>query len=64
MAEFEKRVREVLLENGCHFHRRGKGSHDIWFSSITNEPVTVAKKIKSRHTANAILKRAGIKYKF
>lgn len=29
MAEYEKKVREILRENGCSFLRRGKGDHDI-----------------------------------
>jgi len=41
MAEYEKIVREVLKENGCHFERRGKGDHDIWYSPITKRYVTV-----------------------
>ncbi|GHU38397.1 hypothetical protein FACS1894172_21840 [Spirochaetia bacterium] len=36
----------------------------VWFSPITNVPITVATKIDSRHTANGILKRAGINYHF
>jgi len=64
MAEYEKRVRDLLKENGCFFQRHGKGDHDIWYSPITNLPVTVDSKIKSRHTANDILKRCGIKHKF
>lgn len=64
MAEYEKKVRKLLLENGCYLKRHGKGDHDTWFSPITNKPITVDGKIKSRHTANGILKRAGIKHKF
>ena len=64
MAEYEKKVREVLKDNNCFFKRRGKGDHDIWYSPITNHELTVDGKIKSRHTANGILKRAGIKFKF
>ncbi len=30
MAEYEKKVRSVLRENGCLFVRRGKGDHDIF----------------------------------
>ena len=29
MAEYEKKVREILSENGCKFLRHGKGDHDI-----------------------------------
>ena len=64
MAEYEKHVREIMRENGCSFVRHGKGDHDIWFSPITNRHVTVDSKIKSRFTANAILKQCGIDYRF
>lgn len=64
MAEFEKEVRRILKENNCSFVRRGKGDHDIWYSPITSRHVTVDTKIKSRHTANAILKQSGINFRF
>ena len=64
MAEYEKKVRKILLAHGCEFIQHGKGDHDKWYSPITELPITVDGKIKSRHTANAILKRAGIDYKF
>ncbi len=64
MAEYEKKVRDMLAENKCVFVRRGKGDHDIWYSPITMRHVTVDTKIKSRHTANAIMKQSGINYKF
>ena len=64
MAEYEKKVREILKEKGCSFVRRGKGDHDIWYSPITGVNVTVDGKIKSRHTANEIMKQCGIDYRF
>ena len=64
MAEYEKKVRALLAERGCAFHRHGRGDHDIWFSPLTQTYVTVDGKIKSRHTANAILQPAGIEYRF
>lgn len=64
MAEYEKKVRDILKINGCNFVRRGKGDHDIWYSPITNRHVTVDSKIKSRHTANAIMQQCGIKHHF
>lgn len=64
MAEYEKRVRDILTENSCTFCRRGKGNHDIWYSPLTCRHVTVDGKIKSRHTANAVLKQCGIDHKF
>jgi hypothetical protein len=60
MAEYEKKVRQILREHGCKFVRHGKGDHDIWYSPITDLPITVDGEIKSRHAANAIMKRAGI----
>ncbi len=64
MAEFEKKVREVLRANGCQFKRRGKGDHDIWYNPANERSVTVDSKIKSKHTANAIMKEIGIDYHF
>jgi hypothetical protein len=64
MAEYEKKVRKKLAEHGCTFQRHGKGDHDIWYSPITNLPITVDGEIKSRHTANGIMKRAGINHHF
>ncbi len=45
MAEYEKKVREVLLAHRCEFVRRGKGDHDIWISPITQSHDTVDTKI-------------------
>jgi len=64
MAEYEKKVRQELKKHGGYFVRRGKGDHDIWYSPLTGKNITVDGKIKSRHTANAIMKQAGINHKF
>jgi len=64
MAEYEKKVRKILTDNGCVFVRHGKGDHDIWYSPITGGNVTVDGKIKSRHMANAIMKESGIDFRF
>ena len=64
MAEYEKKVRDVLSEHGCRFDHHGKGDHDTWYSPITNRYFTVDGKIKSRHTANGIMKQAGIDHRF
>ncbi len=64
MAAFEKKVRKILKENSCKFIRHGKGDHDIWYSPISKRHFTVDGKIKSRHTANAIMKQSGIKHHF
>lgn len=64
MAEYEKKVRKILSEKGCVFVRHGKGDHDIWHSPISNRNFTVDGKIKSRFTANEIMKQAGIEFRF
>ncbi len=64
MPGYEHDVRRVLAENGCTFVRHGKGDHDVWWSPRTKRNVIVDGKIKSRHTANAIMKQAGIDFKF
>lgn len=60
MATFEKELIEILRGRGCTFVRAGKGDHQIWFSPISNCHFTVDSKIKSRHTANGVLKQAGL----
>ena len=64
MAEYENKVRDEMRANGCTFVRHGKGDHDIWYSPITDVNVTVDGKIKSRHTANEIMKQCGINKRF
>jgi hypothetical protein len=59
-SSFTPALKRILLDHGCHFDRHGKGDHDIWFSPITNRRFVVDEKILSRHTANAVLKQAGI----
>lgn len=50
----------ILRTYGCVFVRQGKGSHEIWRSSMSNKTFCVPFTIKSKPTANAILKQAGI----
>lgn len=64
MPSYEHEVRDYLRRNGCWEHRKGKGDHEIWYSPITKRKFTVDYRIKSRHTANGIMKQAGIKKKF
>ena len=57
---FDRDLRQLLLAAGCHFLRQGKGSHEIWHSPITGQSFPVQVGVASRHTANAILKQAGL----
>jgi len=63
-TSFTPELKRILLEHGCRFDRHGKGDHEIWFSPITNRRFVVDGHIKSRHTANAVLKQAGLEKRF
>jgi predicted RNA binding protein YcfA (HicA-like mRNA interferase family) len=60
MADFYRDLAKILRENGCHIVRSGKGSHEIWYSPVIGQHVTVPRTTKSRHTANDVLKQAGL----
>jgi predicted RNA binding protein YcfA (HicA-like mRNA interferase family) len=53
-------LRDLLRAAGCTFVRQGRGSHEIWHSPITQRNFAVPVGIPSRHTANAILRQAGL----
>jgi hypothetical protein len=59
-ADFYDAVVAVLTQHGCHYVRTKK--HPIWYSPINNRTFSVPAS-KSRHTANEVLKQAGIKVK-
>jgi predicted RNA binding protein YcfA (HicA-like mRNA interferase family) len=60
---YSKRLKALLRDHGWQFLRPGKGDHEVWSSPNATKPVIVDNRIMSRHTANAILKQAGIKVK-
>ena len=64
MADYAPIVKKILTENSCHLERQGKGDHEIWYSPLTKLRFTVDGKILSRHTANGILKQAGLPKRF
>lgn len=53
-------LKRQLETAGCRFERQGKGDHEIWYSPITDRRFPVDANIRSRHTANGILKQAGL----
>ena len=60
MAEgFYNVVVEELARLGFHRAKGGKGSHEKWRSGSTGKGLIVPRNLKSRHTANSILKNAG-----
>ncbi|VAX09521.1 YcfA protein [hydrothermal vent metagenome] len=60
MEGFTADVKTLLTEAGCWLKRQGKGDHEIWHSPLTNRSFPVDAKIKSHHTANGVLKQAGL----
>jgi len=64
MSDFSPQLKRILNDAGCHKEREGKGDHEIWYSPITNRRFPVDHKIKSRHTANGVLKQAGLEKQF
>ena len=63
-SSFTPQLKKLLLVHGCRFERQGKGDHEIWFSPITGRRFAVDSDIKSRHTANGVLKQAGLPKQF
>jgi predicted RNA binding protein YcfA (HicA-like mRNA interferase family) len=59
MAALYRALVQLLREAGCRFERQGKGSHEIWYSPISDRTFTVPANIDGRPLANAILKQAG-----
>jgi predicted RNA binding protein YcfA (HicA-like mRNA interferase family) len=57
---FYPTLKRLLEKAGCTFVRSGAGSHETWFSPKTGKHFTVPRGCKRRHTANGILKDAGI----
>jgi predicted RNA binding protein YcfA (HicA-like mRNA interferase family) len=51
---------QLLLADGCEFVRHGKGSHELWRSRRTQKLLVVPRDTVKRHTANGILKDAGL----
>ncbi len=64
LADFSADLKRILRDNGCRFERAGKGDHEIWFSPVSGRRFPVDSRIKSRHTANAVLKQAGLRKAF
>lgn len=62
MNGYYRQVIEQLKAHGYRLLRSGKGSHEIW--SDGKRSTTVSANCQSRHTANEIMKQAGIKHRF
>ena len=65
MAGIYRPVSRILIDNGWEKTREGKGSHEIW--AHPDNPgleISVPGNLKDHHTANSILKQAGLPKQF
>ena len=58
-SNFYRRVVDAIRKRGFTRIRQGKGSHEIWAHAARGTKLSVPGNLKSRHTANRILKDAG-----
>jgi predicted RNA binding protein YcfA (HicA-like mRNA interferase family) len=58
-SDFYADLTNLLRAAGCERLSGGKGSHEKWRSPINGHTFTVPRS-KSRHTANDVLKQAGL----
>lgn len=63
-SNFSSELKKILKKSECRFVRFGKGDHEIWYSPVSGKHFPVDGMIKSRHTANAVLKQAGLEKRF
>lgn len=64
MAGYTRELIRILKDAGCYYLRPAKGDHQWWHSPISNYNFVVDADIKSRHTANEVLKQAGLEKQF
>ncbi len=60
MPDFYREVTRLLAANNFARESGGKGSHEKWANEVLRIKVIVPRKLRSRHTANGILKSAKI----
>lgn len=60
MTDFTPELKKLLRRSGFAFWRSGRGDHEIWRNDANGRKVVVDHAIKSRHTANGVLKQAGL----
>ena len=60
MANYYRPLVKILRENGFEFQRQGRGNHELWWNAERKLAAVVDRGVGSRHTANDILKQAGL----
>jgi hypothetical protein len=63
MASYTRKLKKALSEAGCEFLQQGRGDHEIWWNPATGKKFDVQQD-QSRHTANEVLKQAGLPKQF
>ena len=58
-SNYYRQVADAVRKLGFARVRQGKGSHEIWAKAVTGKKVSIPRKLRSRHTANRILRDAG-----
>lgn len=61
---FGKQLRKTLYDHGWRLHRQGKGDHEIWIGPAGGPTVSIDRGTRSKVSANAVLKKAGIAVRF
>ena len=58
-SNYYKQVVDAVRKQGFTRIRQGKGPHEIWAQATAGKKISIPMKLRSRHTANRILKDAG-----
>lgn len=61
---FYKDIVKLLRAHGFEYWKNAKGSHEYWRHKEGHPVVLVAPNSLSRHTANNVMKSAGIDHRF
>jgi len=59
-GNYDRPLKADLVAAGCRFVRQAKGSHELWYSPVTDRHFVVPANTQMRSTANKILKQAGV----
>jgi len=60
MASYYRDLIKILRSNGIDRIPGGKGSHEKWRNNRLRKTVVVPRNCNRRHTANEVLKQAGL----
>ena len=60
MADYYRDLIRLQKDAGYQLKRQGRGEHEIWWNPRTGVHLTVDRKLRSRFTANGILKEADL----